>query len=108
MIIALKKKKYVPTGLSFIFDKIMAIISNPPVEAPHFKAIPTPIAEIIPPKIAFNMISFETALTGMISKNRVINITQRKLKKVKAFPTFFHAKITTGILNKLNNTPVDM
>ena len=65
-----EEEKYVPTGLSLIFDKIMAIISKPPVEAPHFNAIPTPIAEISPPKIAFNMISFETALTGIISKTK--------------------------------------
>ncbi len=90
MIIALKKEKSMyRQAYLFIFDKIMAIISNPPVEAPHFKAIPTPIAEIIPPKIAFNMISFETALTGMISRNRVINITQRKLKKGEGLSNLF-------------------
>ncbi len=89
MISALKKKKYVPTGLSLIFDKIMAIISKPPVEAPHFNAIPTPIAEISPPKIAFNMMSFETALTGIISKKHSHKDNAKKTKESKGLSNLF-------------------
>ena len=56
---AFNRKKYVPIGLSFFLDKIIAIISNPPVDAPHFRVIPTPTATITPPKTALSNKSFD-------------------------------------------------
>ena len=49
------------------------------MDAPYFKVIPTPIAAITPPNTAFNNMSSETSLMGMISKKKVIISTLKKL-----------------------------
>src|SRR5690606_41655678 len=73
----------------------LAIISIPPVEAPHLRVIPTPTAAMTPPKTAFNKISFDTLITGIISiKNDIINtLKDRKSTRLNSS----HVKISYAV-----------
>src|SRR5699024_10696013 len=102
MIIPFKAKKYIPIGLSFKRDKIIATISIPPVDAPHLREIPTAAPLITPPTTAFNIISSDNEITGSISNKKVEKTTESALYIVKPFPTLNQHKIRTGTL-KINH-----
>src|SRR5690625_1806308 len=106
MIMEFKIIKYVPIGLSFMRDNIIATISIPLVEAPIVNVKPTPIPPSTPPNTALSIISSEKEINGRSSRNKVVNITEMILYTVKPFPTFNQPKIATGMLNKASNIPV--
>src|SRR5699024_4480944 len=95
-----------PIGLSFKRDKIIATISIPPVDAPHFREIPTAAPLITPPTTAFSIISSDNEITGSISKKKVEKATESALYIVKPFPTLNQPNIRTGTLKINNRTPV--
>src|SRR5699024_6949563 len=106
MITPFNIKKYIPIGLSFKRDKIIATISIPPVDAPHFREIPTAAPLITPPTTAFSIISSDNEITGSISKKKVEKATESALYIVKPCPTLNQPNIRTGTLKINNRTKV--
>src|SRR5699024_12491347 len=87
MMISCKITKETPIGFSCNRDKIIAIMSIPPVEAPRYKDKPTPLALITPPETAFKIISSDNDTTGKTSRNKIAYTTERMLYNIQHFLT---------------------
>lgn len=99
VIIALKLKLIRPNE-KFVFRiKTSEITSSPPVEAPDLKVRETPVAQKIPPKIAFSRTLDEKSISGIKWSASEQEITLRIVYQTNFLPSANQARIKTGMLN---------